>query len=388
MKMKTVLSFITMTAMVLGGCSTASNAKKNSANETSTIKIGLNLELSGKVAAYGTPMSEAIQLAVAEKNAAGGVLGKQIELVKLDNKSDTKESASVATNLVEQQVVGILGPATTADSLAQVPVATKAKTPVVLPAATGDNVVKDSSGKVLDYIYRVAYSDSFQGKALAQFADEELQAKKVVILKDTSSDYAKGLSEAFASNYKGTTVATENFQAGDKDFNAILTKMKTLDYDVLLVAGYYEEAGLIIKQARQAGIDKAILGGDGFASDTLVELAGVENVNKVFYTNHFTTLSTDEKVQNFLKAYREKYNKEADAFAALAYDAAGVLMNAVEAAHQVDTTKVSEMLAQTKDYEGVTGKFSVDENHNVVKSTYVLELVNGKEARYTVVNPK
>ncbi|MBF0779636.1 MULTISPECIES: ABC transporter substrate-binding protein [unclassified Granulicatella] len=388
MRKKKIVSVIALATLVLAGCSSAANTKSKSVSQATTITIGTNLELSGKVASYGTPMLDAIQLAVEEKNASGGVLGKQIELVKLDNKSDTKESASVATSLTEKNVVGILGPATTADALAQVPVATKAKTPVVLPAATGDNVIKDSSGKVLNYIYRVAYSDSFQGKALATFADETLHAKKVVLLKDTSSDYAKGLSEAFVSNYSGEIVATENFQAGDKDFNAILTKLKTLDYDVLLVAGYYEEAGLIIKQARTTGIDKAILGGDGFASDTLVELAGAENVNKVFYTNHFTTLSTDAKVQNFLKAYREKYNKEADAFAALAYDASGVLISAIETAGEVDTQKITEALANVKNYEGVTGKFSIDENHNVVKSTYVLELVNGKETSYTIVNPK
>lgn len=385
---KKLLSMLTVAAMGLAACSTASTTKSNTAQNGDTVKVGANLELSGKVAAYGTPMLASFELAFDKVNAEGGVLGKKAELVKLDNKSDTKEAASVATTLSESGVVGILGPATTTDALAQAPVATKAKLPVVLPAATGDTVVKDDSGKVLDYIYRVAYSDSFQGKALAQFADETAQFKKVVLLKDTSSDYAKGLSETFVQHYTGEVVATENFQSGDKDFNAILTKVKSQDFDALVIAGYYEEAGLIIKQAREMGVDVPILGGDGFASDTLVELAGAQNVTKVFYTNHFTTLSTDEKVQAFLKAYKEKTGKEADAFAALAYDAAGVMLKAIEVAQAAEPQKVADALAMVKDYEGVTGKFSIDKDHNVVKSTYVLELTNGKESSYTVVDPK
>ncbi|MBS4749915.1 ABC transporter substrate-binding protein [Carnobacteriaceae bacterium zg-ZUI78] len=386
---KKLLGMLTVATLALGACSTASNKATTNTANTETVKLGANFELSGAVAAYGTPMLDAMNLAVEETNASGGVLGKKIEVVKLDNKSDSTESASVATKLAtEEQVVGIVGPATTGDANAQTPVITKAKTPVVLPAATGDNVTVDHSGKVLDYVYRVAYSDSFQGKALAQFANDTLNSKKVVLLKDSSSDYAKGLSESFQSAYTGEVVATESFASKETDFNAVLTKIKDTGLDTLVIAGYYEEAGLIIKQAREMGITATILGGDGFASSKLTELAGKENVNKVYYTNHFTTLSTDEKVQKFLKAYKEKYGKEADAFAALAYDAAGVLLKAIEKAGSTDRAKVTEALGQTKDYEGVTGKFSIDDKHNTVKSTYVIELENGQEKGYTVVEPK
>lgn len=385
---KKLISLLAVTTLLLGACSTSANTAKQSNKESATIKIGANFELTGKVASYGTPMFNAVKMAVEEKNAAGGVLGKQIEIVSLDNKSDTKESASVATNLIESGVVGIVGPATTGDANAQTPVVTKGKVPAVLPAATGDNVLKDSSGKVLDYIFRVAYSDSFQGKALAQFANDTMKAQKVVILKDTSSDYAKGLSDTFVSNYTGTVVATENFTSDDKDFNSILTKIKGLDFDTLLIAGYYEQAGPIIKQAREMGIEQSILGGDGFASNTLVELAGVNNLNKVYYSNHFTTLTKDEKSQTFLKNYKSKYNVEADAFAALAYDATGVLLKAIEEANSTDPQAVTKALANIKDYVGVTGTFSVDESHNVVKSTYVVELTKGSESGYTVVTPK
>lgn len=387
MRKTKLFSVAVLATLALAACSSAANTSQSAAN-TSTVKVGVNLELSGGVASYGTPMSKAIALAVKEKNAAGGVLSKQVEMVQLDNKSDSKEAASVATSLTEKGVVGILGPATTGDANAQSPVATKAKVPVVLPAATGDKVIQDDSGKVLDYIYRVAYSDSFQGKALAEFANTNLQSKKVVLLRDASSDYAKGLSDTFVSNYAGQVVATESFQTGDSDFNAILTKIKGLDFDALVVAGYYEEAGPLIKQARQAGIAAAILGGDGFASEKLVELAGASNVTNVYYTNHFTTLSKDEKVQKFLAAYKAETGENADAFAALAYDAAGVLMQAVQEAGSTDTAAVTKALGNIKNYAGVTGTFSIDANHNVVKSTYVLQFTNGVESNYTIVEPK
>lgn len=385
---KKVLGLLASATLFLGACSTAANTGGNNSDNESTVKIGANFELSGRVASYGQSMLNAVELAVSHRNANSGVLGKQVELITLDNTSDTKEAASVATTLAERNVAGIVGPATTGNANAQSPVATEAKVPVVLPAATGDSVVLDSSNKVLDYIFRVAFSDSYQGQSIAQFLDDNLQAKKVVLLRDTSSDYAKGLSETFIKHYSGEIVATENFTSNDSDFNAILTNIRNLDFDTIVIAGYYEQAGPIIRQAREMGISQRIVGGDGFASNTLVELAGAQNVTNVFYANHFTTLSTDEKVQQFLKAYEEKTGKQADAFAALAYDATGVLLQAIANAGTTETQAVKDALAQIKDYEGVTGTFSIDATHNVVKSTYMIELTNGVETGYTLVEPK
>ncbi|PTQ84981.1 amino acid/amide ABC transporter substrate-binding protein (HAAT family) [Trichococcus patagoniensis] len=355
--------------------------------ESDTIKLGGNFELSGGASAYGTLMDEGIKMAVAEQNAADGLLGKEIEYISYDNKSEPSESTSVATRLAtEDNVVAILGPATTGAANAQSPAVTRAKVPAILPAATGDSVTMDGES-VLEYVFRVCFQDSFQGKALAEFAQTDLQATKAVILVDNSTDYAIGLADAFKETFEGEIVAEENFTAGDTDFKAILTNISKLDYDVIFLPGYYEEGGLIIKQAREMGIAQPILGPDGFANSTLVELAGADNVDNVFYASHFTPNSEDPKVQDFLAAFEAEYGKPADSFAALAYDAAQLVFDAIATADSTDPQAITDALAATEDFEGVTGNFSFDENHNPVKSAFVIELQDGLEVGNSVVEP-
>ena len=306
-----------------------------------------------------------------------------------DNTSVAQEAASVATRLAtEDKVTAIIGPATTGDAVAQTPVLDRAGVPAVLPAATGDMVTMKDDETVWEYIFRVCFQDSFQGEVLANFAQNDLGAKKAIILQDNSTDYAVGLTEAFESVFGGEIVSKENFSDGDTDFNAILTNIRDKDFDVIFIPGYYEEAGLLIKQAREMGITQPILGPDGFANTTLVELAGADNVDDIYYAGHFTPNSEDPKVQDFLKAYEEKFGVEADSFAALAYDAANLVLAAVETAGTTDSKAVTEAIAKTTDFEGVTGTFSLDENHNPVKSTFVIELQDGEEAGNTVVSPK
>ena len=355
--------------------------------ESDTIKLGGNFELSGGASAYGTLMDEGIKMAVAEQNAADGLLGKEIEYVSYDNKSEPSESTSVATRLAtEDNVVAILGPATTGAANAQSPAVTRAKVPAILPAATGDGVTMDGDS-VLEYVFRVCFQDSFQGKALAEFAQTDLQATKAVILVDNSTDYAIGLADAFKETFTGDIVAEENFTAGDTDFKAILTNIANLDYDVIFLPGYYEEGGLIIKQARERGIVQPILGPDGFANSTLVELAGADNVDNVFYASHFTPNSEDPKVQDFLAAFEAEYGKPADSFAALAYDAAQLVFDAIATADSTDSQAITDALAATEDFEGVTGTFSFDENHNPIKSAFVIELQDGVEVGNSIVEP-
>lgn len=385
---KTVFSVLASACLLLTACSTAGN-RANSSATSDTVKVGGHFELTGKVAAYGSPINEGVKLALEQKNAAGGVLKKKVELVELDNKSDVKEAASVATKLTQSNVVAILGPATTSNASAQTPIANRAKLPVILPAATGDKVVveDEKTNKPYDYIFRTAFNDSFQGKVLATYAKNK-GYQKVVVLQDASSDYAKGISAVFKENYTGDIVLTENFQSKDKDFNAILSKLKGQSFDALLIFGYYEEGGPIIKQAREMGIEAPILGGDGLASATLVELAGKENVRNVFFVNHFTTLTEEAHVKQFIADYKAKYNKTPDAFAALGYDSAGWLLQAIEQAGEATPAKMTEALANTKEYKGVTGTFKLGADHNVVKSTYIIEMQNGEETRYEIVNPE
>lgn len=371
------------------GAGETTGSEETTGGDGSGVVIGGNFELSGGASAYGTPMSNAVELAVEQKNEDGGILDEDVTYKAYDNTSVAQEAASVATRLAtEDKVTAIIGPATTGDANAQTPVLDRAGVPAVLPAATGDMVTMKDDETVWEYIFRVCFQDSFQGEVLANFAQNDLGATKAIILQDNSTDYAVGLTEAFEGVFEGDIVSVENFSDGDTDFNAILTNIRDKDFDVIFIPGYYEEAGLLIKQAREMGITQPILGPDGFANSTLVELAGADNVDDIYYAGHFTPNSEDPKVQDFLKAYEEKFGVEADSFAALAYDAANLVLQAVETAGSTDPKAVTEAIASTTAFEGVTGTFSLDENHNPVKSTFVIELQDGEEAGNTVVAPK
>lgn len=383
------LSSMLLLAACGNGAGETTGSEETTGGDGSGVVIGGNFELSGGASAYGTPMSNAVELAVEQKNEDGGILDEDVTYKAYDNTSVAQEAASVATRLAtEDKVTAIIGPATTGDANAQTPVLDRAGVPAVLPAATGDMVTMKDDETVWEYIFRVCFQDSFQGEVLANFAQNDLGATKAIILQDNSTDYAVGLTEAFEGVFEGDIVSVENFSDGDTDFNAILTNIRDKDFDVIFIPGYYEEAGLLIKQAREMGITQPILGPDGFANSTLVELAGADNVDDIYYAGHFTPNSEDPKVQDFLKAYEEKFGVEADSFAALAYDAANLVLQAVETAGSTDPKAVTEAIASTTAFEGVTGTFSLDENHNPVKSTFVIELQDGEEAGNTVVAPK
>lgn len=345
--------------------------------------IGGNFEMSGGAAAYGTVMANALELAVELRNAEGEILeGYQLATNILDNKSDLTESSSVSTRLTsDDKVVGIIGAATTGASQAEIPVITQAGVPAILPAATGDGITLAEDGKVLEYLFRVCFADAYQGTAGASYAFNKLGAKKVAILSDQATDYSQGLAASFKAEFEklgGQVVANESYQSGDADFSATLTTLLVQDFDVLYIPGYYTEVGLIIKQAREFGLTQPIVGGDGLASDTLVELAGKENVSDVYYTAHFSPNSQEADVQNFLKAYKEKYGQEADSFAALSFDASNLLIDAIERAGSTERAAVTKAIAETKDFDGITGTFSIDEQHNPVKPVTMIKLTGGE----------
>ncbi|AZP04629.1 ABC transporter substrate-binding protein [Jeotgalibaca ciconiae] len=372
---------------LLAACGNGAETDSSNGGAGEGAVIGGNFELSGGASAYGTPMDQGVKLAVENINEAGGVLGEDVSYKSYDNKSEPQEAASVATRLAtEDNVSAIIGPATTGDANAQTPAVTRAGVPAILPAATGDDVTMDGE-TVWEYIFRVCFQDSFQGEVLANFAQNNLEATKAVIIVDNSTDYGVGLAEAFKDVFTGDIVKEENFTTGQTDFQAILTNIRNEDFDVIFIPGYYEEAGLVIKQAREMGIEQPILGPDGFANSILVELAGEQNVNNVYYTGHFTPNSEEPKVQEFLAQYEEKYGTAADSFAALAYDAANLLFEAMEVAGSTDPQAVTDALPTITGFEGITGTFSLDENHNPIKNTFVIELQGGVEVANTIVEP-
>lgn len=389
---KKVLSFfiaIAVISVMFSGCGKSSSGSGTESSGNG-IKIGINYELSGAVASYGQSSVDGIMMAIEEINAAGGVLGQQIVPVKVDNKSEPAEATSVATRLAtNDKVVAILGPATSGVLKATIPVVTKNKVPVLSASATADDVTVDEKG-VREYVFRTCFNDSFQGTVMANFAAHNLNAKKAVMLVDNASDYSKGLAKNFKETFEkngGTVVGQEAYVAKEKDFNAVLTKIKGLDFDVIFLPGYYEEVGLIIKQARDQGIDAPILGGDGFDSPTLVDLAGKAALNKVYFSNHYSSLDEDPDVVKFIEAFKKKYNAEPNAFNALGYDLGYFIADAIKRANSTDPVKIKDALAATKEFKGVTGKFSIDENHNPVKTAVVIELKDGVQASSVKVEP-
>lgn len=370
--------------IIIAGCGNQGKAGKED-----SIKIGSMFELTGSAAAYGTSMNNAVHMAVEEINEEGGINGKQVEVVEYDTKTDETEAASLTTRLgTRDQVSAIIGPATTGSMQAAIPSANAAQVPIMSPTATDDGVLMDFNGEVHPYAWRTSFTNSFQGSALAQFANDELNAKKAVILSDNSSDYAIGLTETFSQIFDGEIVASENFSEGETDFSAVLTNIKDLDFDVLYVPGYYEEAGPIIKQAREMGLQQPILGPDGMGNEVLRDLAGAENMNDVYYTSHFVVTSEDPAIQEFVANYKDEFNMEADMFTGLAYDSVYVLKEAIESAESSDPKEINEALKEITDFPGITGTFSFDEMHDPVKTVNVIEIQDNEETGVYEVDPQ
>lgn len=347
-----------------------------------TVKVGANFEQTGYSASYGLAMLEALELAVEQRNANGGVLGgRQLEVVSYDNQSDKTETASVATRLMDEGVVAILGPGATDLALAQNPIITTGETLAILPAATADHLTRDEDGNVLDWLFRVAFTYTYQGKAAARFASDQLAAKKAVMVVDQSNDYSVGLADPFKAEFEalgGEVVATESFNGGDSDFMALLTTLQALEFDVLYLPAFYTEGGLITKQARELGLTQPILSGHGFASSKLVELATPDYANDVYYTSHFYTGSEDPAVKQFIADFEAKFGKTPDTFAALGYDAANLLFQAIEDAGSTDRQAVRDALENMESFSGLTGTFSFDEFHNAVKTAPMLHMNGGE----------
>jgi branched-chain amino acid transport system substrate-binding protein len=377
-----------LVAGILAGCS----GTKEGSGDSNTIKIGVNLELSGGVASYGESIEKGINLAADELNKKGGMNGKKIELVKVDNKSDAAEATNGAIKLTSQdKVAAIIGAATSGDTVAQAQIADDTKTVLLTPSGTSPNVTVGDNGKLNDYVFRICFIDPFQGTVAANFASKQLKVKNAAIFADSSSDYAKGLSASFKKTFEadgGSVVSEEAYVAKDTDFRATLTRIKAKNPAFIFIPGYYEEVGLIIKQAREMGISVPFMGADGWDSPKLVELAGASNLNNTYITNHYSSEDPDKKIQDFVSKFKEKNNGDSpNAFNALGYDSVYLLADAVKRAGSTDPGKIKDALASTKDLSLVTGNVTVDKDHNPVKSATVLEYKEGKQVFNTKVNP-
>ena len=382
-KMATAAAMVA-TLVFAAGCGGKTKADSND------IRIGGNFEMTGGVAQYGQSTANGVKLAFKEANAAGGVLGKQINFIIADNKSEPAEAANATTKLISQdKVVALVGPSTSGNVLASLPVATEHKIPLLTPTATSPKVTVEN-GKVKDFAFRVCFIDPFQGTIMANFASKDLKAKTAAIYLDSSSDYSKSLAQVFEQYFTqngGTIVAKEAFLQKDQDFKSALTKLKAANPEIVYIPAYYEEVSKIIKQARELGLNVPMLGSDGWDSPKLVEIAGPAVLANTFFSNHYSSQDKDPRVAKFVEAYKKEYGQEPDAFAVLGYDGGLMMIDAIKRANSTEPVKIKEALAQIKDLQVVTGTLSMDANHDPIKSAVIIEMKDGKQAFRTKVNP-
>jgi branched-chain amino acid transport system substrate-binding protein len=369
-------------AFLLAGCNRS--ATPPPANEP--VKVGEFASLTGKDATFGISSHEGTLMAVEEINAAGGVLGKQIQLLTEDTQCKPGESATVVNKLISRDnVIAILGEVASTRSMEAAKICQDNHTPMISPASTNPDVTKTG-----DYIFRVCFIDPFQGTVMANFASKTLHLKRVAVFTDVKSDYSKGLAKFFKERFvaNGGEIVTElDYNGGDKDFKAQLTSIKAANPEGVFVPGYYTECALISVQARQLGLNVPLFGGDGWESSKLLEIGG-DAVEGNYFSTHYNAAVGSDVSKKFVADYEKRWNgKVPDALAACGYDSAIVLADAIKRAGSTDPEKLRDAIAATKNFSAVTGNISIDENRNATKSAVILQIKGGKYQYLETVEP-
>ncbi len=357
-----------------------------SARAAEPIKLGEYASLTGKEAGFGQTSHQGVLLAVEEINAAGGVLGRPLELLWEDNQTKPGESATAVKKLISRdKVVALIGEVSSGRSLEAAPIAQQAKVPMVAPASTNPKVTQTGN-----YIFRVCFIDPFQGTVMAKFAKEDLKAKRVAILSSVSNAYSLGLAKFFKETFAaggGEVVIEKNFSEGDKDFRAQLTAVKAANVDAVFVPGYYTESALIVRQARDLGLAMPFFGGDGWEDEQLLKIGG-DALNGCYYSTHFSSENTDPAVAAFTAKYKARWKGEVPgAFSALGYDAVYVIADALKRAGSTEGPKLRDALAATKNFVGVTGATTIDKDRNASKPATIIAIKGGKAEFHKTVAP-
>jgi branched-chain amino acid transport system substrate-binding protein len=346
-----------------------------SADAENTIKVGVVTCLSGGLSTYGVSSLQGAKLAAAEINSAGGILNRRVELVVDDNQSKAGETARIVRKfLTQDHVVAIVGDLTSSLTMEAAPLAQNAHVPLLTPTAT--NVAITSTG---NFIFRSCFTDPFIGRVIARFALDHLNARRAVIMTDIKQDYSVGvareLKQYFGAN-GGQLIEEVSFSSSDTDFRAQLTKLKADRPEVVFLPAYYPEAGLILRQARLLGVTVPFLGGDGWDSPALVQVAG-KSADGCYYANHFSPDDIDPRVQQFVATYKERYHSPPDALAALWYDGMRLVADSIRRADSDSPEKIRDAIAQTKGFAGVTGNISLDDQGNATKSGVIVAIQGG-----------
>ncbi len=368
------------------GCNKSNDPSGGAGGGGGVIKVGEFASLTGKEATFGVSSHEGTLLGVEQINAAGGVLGKKLELLTEDDLSKAGEPATVVNKLISRDgVVAILGEVASSRSLEAAPICQQSQIPMISPSSTNPKVTETG-----DYIFRVCFTDPFQGTVMANFASRTLKAKKVAIFTDVKSDYSKGLAKFFKEGFLATggqVVAELDYNGGDKDFKAELTAIKSAEPEAVFVPGYYTDVALICIQAKQLSLTAPLFGGDGWESDQLVRI-GQEAVEGTYFSTHYAPDLATERSRSFVAAYQKRFEgKVPDAMAALGYDSVVILADAIKRAGTTEGPKVRDALAATRDFDGVTGRTSINEKRDATKPAVILQVKNGKFKYIETVNP-
>ncbi|MDK2822978.1 MAG: branched-chain amino acid transport system substrate-binding protein [Clostridia bacterium] len=382
-----LVTFLILSLIVAGcGGNKKEEPKKEDTETSEVIKIGVFEPMTNANAAGGAMEVEGIQLA---NDLYPEVLGKKIKLVIADNKSDKVEAANAVTRLVEKEkVVAIIGSWGSSFSMAAGPIVKENKIPAVAASATNPLVTKGN-----DYYFRVCFIDPFQGKVMANYAFNQIGAKKAAIIKEVSNDYAVGLAKFFSDEFVKLTgdpksiVANVDYQTNDQEFSAQLQAAAQANPDVIFAPGNFTESALIIKQAREQGIDIPIIGGDTWEAPEFLQIGGEAVEGAVFSTFFTSEVPITKESEKFLAEYRKKYNEEPSSVAALGYDAYLVIRAAIEKAGSTDPVKIRDEIAKTKDFVGAAGIITLDENGDAVKSAVIKKVENGKFVYQATVEP-
>jgi branched-chain amino acid transport system substrate-binding protein len=384
--MKRILISLMLITTLLSALACERRGGPGAGGSTGTIVVGYYGDLSGRTSNFGQSTKAGVEMAADEINKAGGIDGRQIQILSEDDEGRPEKAATVVTKLIDQdRVVALLGEVASGNTLAAAPKAQSSKVPMISPSSTNPAVTQ-----VGEYISRVCFIDPFQGDVMAKFAANTLKAKKAAIMLDFNSPYSRGLTEFFEASFKklgGEIVNKQAYTQGDRDYKGQLTAIRSANPDVIYVPGYYGEVGVIAKQAKQLDIKVPLLGGDGWDSTQLWDLGG-DSLNGDYISNHYSVDDPSPAIQKFVAAYKARNGNVPDALAALGYDAMMVLADAIKRAGSTEGAKLKDAINATKGFAGVTGVITIDSNRNAVKPAVVLRLKDRKYEYVETIYPE
>ena len=378
-----IITTMVLTMSMIAGCSETSKAGTASGD---TIKLGGVFPITGDVPALGAAMDNGAKLAIKEINAAGGVLGKKLELTVEDDQNQAATAPNAITKLIEQdKVKAVIGTYASKCSIPMAAVAKQAKVVMITPGSTNEKVTTEGG----EYVFRACFIDPLQGKIGAKFAAENLKAKKVAMLYDVGNDYCVGISKEFKANFEssGGTIAYEKtYNTGESDFKAFLTEIKELNVDVLYLPDNYSTVGLIAKQAKEVGIKAALLGSDSWSDPGLVQVGG-DAIEGAYFTDHVSLKSDNETIKKFVSSYKAEYNTDPSAFSVLTYDSVYIIAEAIKAAGSTDEAAIKDAMTKL-DKDCGTTHYVFDEKRNPIKNVVINKVVKGEFNFETEISAK